>query len=310
MSEVVVVGSGVVGLACAHELAQAGHQVRVVADEDPLETVSAVAGGLWFPYRVEPRSRVLPWARKSLERLTALADDPGSGVRVAEGLMADRVGEDVPWWTEGLEGVRSAAPEELPSGVPAGHVCRVPLVTMPVYLPWLVGRCEEDGVVFERAHVDRVGDLDADLVVVAGGLRSGDLTGDTDLYPVRGQVVRVANPGLTRWVVDGDRPGGTAYVLPHGDHVVCGGTDEEGEWGTEPDPEVSRAILDRCTAMAPELRGADVVSEAVGLRPAAPSVRLDRHVVHDRDVITCHGHGGAGVTLAWGCAEEVARLAS
>ena len=42
----------------------------------------------------------------------------------------------------------------------------------------------------------------------------------------------------------------------------------------------------------------------VGLRPVRPAVRLERegHVVH------CYGHGGAGVTLSWGCAEDVAAL--
>jgi D-amino-acid oxidase len=53
-----------------------------------------------------------------------------------------------------------------------------------------------------------------------------------------------------------------------------------------------------------------VVSRAVGLRPARPVVRLDRSDHGGRDVISCYGHGGSGVTLSWGCAEDVARLAA
>ncbi|WP_435742097.1 DNA polymerase Y family protein, partial [Nocardioides sp. SYSU DS0663] len=49
---------------------------------------------------------------------------------------------------------------------------------------------------------------------------------------------------------------------------------------------------------------ARVLRTKVGLRPARPSVRLERQgrVVH------CYGHGGAGVTLSWGCAEEVVTI--
>lgn len=316
-----VIGSGVIGLTCAFELARSGHDVVILTDGDPLDQVSAVAGGLWFPYRAEPRERVMPWALVTFGRLAELAEDPATGVRLAEGVMVDRAGlasgdgsaapahgDDLPWWAEGLTAVRRARPDELPPGAPAGHVSRVPLVTMQAYLPWLVAACSRLGVTTQRRHVDRIGDVDADLVVVAAGLRSGSLTGDSDLAPVRGQVARVANPGLSRWVVD-DRPDGTTYVLPHGDVVVCGGTDEEGEWDTSPDADVERAILTRCAVLVPELARAEVVSRAVGLRPGAPSVRLDRHVIHERDVVTCYGHGGAGVTLSWGCAEEVARLA-
>jgi D-amino-acid oxidase len=55
----------------------------------------------------------------------------------------------------------------------------------------------------------------------------------------------------------------------------------------------------------PELRDARVLRHKVGLRPARPAVRLER----DGDVVHCYGHGGAGVTLSWGCAEDVAALA-
>ena len=47
-----------------------------------------------------------------------------------------------------------------------------------------------------------------------------------------------------------------------------------------------------------------MVAHRVGLRPVRPEVRLE---VEDRTV-HCYGHGGAGVTLSWGCADEVARL--
>jgi D-amino-acid oxidase len=82
----------------------------------------------------------------------------------------------------------------------------------------------------------------------------------------------------------------------------------EGATGTEPDPEVEAAILARACALVPELRGQPVLSRAVGLRPGRPTVRLERLDVGGRPVVACYGHGGAGVTLSWGCAAEVASL--
>jgi D-amino-acid oxidase len=82
----------------------------------------------------------------------------------------------------------------------------------------------------------------------------------------------------------------------------------EGASGTEPDPAVEDAVLRRVRALVPELRDAPVLSRAVGLRPGRPTVRLERVVHAGRPVIACYGHGGAGVTLSWGCAADVVRL--
>ena len=60
----------------------------------------------------------------------------------------------------------------------------------------------------------------------------------------------------------------------------------------------------RCAALVPALHDAPVVSVAVGPRPVRPTVRLEA----EGRVVHCYGHGGAGVTLAWGCAVEVAAL--
>jgi D-amino-acid oxidase len=69
-------------------------------------------------------------------------------------------------------------------------------------------------------------------------------------------------------------------------------------------------VLDRAVELVPELARARVLRHRVGLRPARPTVRLEAEQRGDVRVVHCYGHGGAGVTLAWGCAEEVAGLVS
>ena len=312
MAQVTVLGGGVSGLTTALELQAAGHVVTVVRDLPVEKTVSRVAGGLWFPYHVEPRDLAVAWGLVALRRFRELADSaagPGAGVRMVHGVMVHRSEPDL-WWTEGLTGVAPARPASLPDGALDGTAVRVPLIDTGAYLPWLESRCAATGVAFRSGTVHGLAAVDGEVVVVAAGLRSGALLGDPGLVPGRGQVVRVANPGIDEWLVDDENPAGMTYVLPHGAVVVCGGTDVEGEDSLEPDPAIEAAILERCAAAVPALRGAPVVSRAVGLRPVAPAVRLARHTVDGRTVVTNYGHGGAGVTLSWGCAQEVVRLLS
>ena len=307
MARVTVVGGGVVGLTSSLRLALAGYTVRCVRDQPVADTVSSVAGGLWFPYHVEPRDRVLQWGAVALEAFTVLAADPMSGVALREGVVVERGAPDR-WWTFALPSWREATPGELPAGATGGVVATVPLVTMPVFLPWLEARCAEAGVELLDGHVDTLGEVDGDVVVVAAGLRSGPLLGDDAPTPSRGQVAFLANPGLTRWLVDDDHPDGMVYALPHRGWVVCGGTDVGGAWDTEPDPAVHDDIVARVRSVLPELADAEVLGARVGLRPVAPAVRLARHAFAGREVVTDYGHGGAGVTLSWGCADEVVRL--
>ncbi|WP_377644303.1 NAD(P)/FAD-dependent oxidoreductase [Oryzobacter terrae] len=306
-AEVTVVGGGVVGLTSSLALAEAGHRVRCVRDVPAAETVSAVAGGLWFPYHVEPRDRVAAWGLTALEWFHSLAEVPAAGVALREGVMVERGTADR-WWAAGVEGRREAAPSELPDGATGGVVCRVPLVTMAVHLAWLEDRCRAVGVELVDGRVDDVGDVESAVVVVAAGIRSAELLGDEGPQPSRGQVALLANPGLDRWVVDDDHPDGMVYALPHPGWVVCGGTDVLGSWDLEPDPGVHEAIVARVRSVVPELADAEVLGARVGLRPVAPSVRLQRSEVAGRTVVTNYGHGGAGVTLAWGCAQEVVGL--
>ncbi|MFE6645077.1 FAD-dependent oxidoreductase [Nocardioides sp. NPDC057772] len=51
-----------------------------------------------------------------------------------------------------------------------------------------------------------------------------------------------------------------------------------------------------------------MLEHRVGLRPTRPQVRVTAERSDKGLVIHNYGHGGAGVTLSWGCAEDVARL--
>jgi D-amino-acid oxidase len=73
-------------------------------------------------------------------------------------------------------------------------------------------------------------------------------------------------------------------------------------------PEDNALILEKVEALWPELDRSKIIGEAVGLRPSRSEVRLEVEVIDGRNVIHNYGHGGAGVTLSWGCAEEVVEL--
>lgn len=304
MSRVIVVGAGVVGLTCAVRLLEAGHRVDVVARDLPRETTSAVAAALWYPYRALPQDRVTAWSATTYAVLDALAapldygGSPESGVRMVAGTEVFRSAMPDPWW-------RSAVPaldrvRDLPAGYADGWTFRTPVVDMPVYLDWLTGRVEGLGGTLTRLNLQALPE-GPDAVVNCSGLGARLLGADRTVVPVRGQVVYVEQVGIDRWWLDGAGP---TYVVPREHDVVVGGTDQEGEWSRTPSPESAAAILERAGLLVPALRGARVLRHKVGLRPVRPAVRLERvgRVVH------CYGHGGAGVTMSWGVADEVVAL--
>lgn len=307
---VAVVGGGVIGLTCALRLARAGHRVSVCSAEPVAATTSAQAAAIWFPYEAYPADRVLRWGAASLTVFAVLATDPHTGVAQRGGVVSYRDADPDLGWTAAVTDARPANADDLAPGVRLGVRCTVPVVDTGRYLAWLEGQCAAAGIARRRKRIARLADADpaADIVVLAAGLASGRLAGDDGLTPIRGQVVRLANPGLTDWILDDDNPGGMTYVVPRFDDVVCGGTAQRGVWSTQPDPATEAAILDRARRLVPELADAPIVSRGVGLRPGRAEVRLERAELDGRTVVCCYGHGGAGVTLSWGCADDVVAL--
>lgn len=302
-------GGGVIGLTTAVVLAERGRRVRVWTREPVERTTSAVAGALWWPYRIRPVASARAWALRSLSVYEELAGRPeATGVRMVEGVLGETDLDEVGGWAAArLPGLRPATPAEYAG---SGLWARLPLVDMAAYLPYLRGRLEAAGGTVEERAVASLAEADAGVVVNCTGLGARSLVPDPSVRPVRGQLVVVENPGIRTWLVTKDAAGDLAYFFPQPGRLVLGGTAEEDAWAAEPDPAVAAAIVRRCAALRPEIAEARVLAHRVGLRPARDAVRLERRTLPDgRALVHNYGHGGAGVTVAWGCAEEAAGLA-
>ncbi len=298
---IIVVGAGVVGLSCAVRLLEAGQRVDVVARDLPLETTSVVAAALWYPYRALPQHRVTAWAAHTYEVFAQLAGtEPAAGVRMLAGSEVMATPTADPWWRSAVPTLARAS--NLPAGYVDGWSFEAPVIAMPVYLGWLRSRVLDLGGTVTRLNLGALPG-GGDLVVNCSGMGARLLASDESVGPVRGQVVVVDQVGLDTWWLDA---GGPTYVIPRPTEIVVGGTADMGDWSRTPSPEVAQEMLNRAAALVPELATAAVLRHQVGLRPVRPEVRLERagRVVH------CYGHGGAGVTLSWGCAAEVVQLIS
>jgi D-amino-acid oxidase len=305
-----VVGAGVLGLSCALRLLETGAQVRVIADRPPPRTTSAVAAALWYPYLAAPMDRVGPWAARTYEVFGELAAVTPS-VRLLPGRELLGVPTPDPPWAAAVPDLRRLATEER-AGHPDGWAFTAPVVDMPRYLDWLLDRFVARGGRLEERHVASLAAeaADCDELVNCAGLGARELVADAGVRPVRGQVVLVRNPGLEQWLLDETDPTALTYVIPRLETVVCGGTAEPGAEDLRPDERTAARILARARELVPALRNAPVLDHLVGLRPARAAVRLEVETTANGPVVHCYGHGGAGVTLSWGCADEVAALVS
>ncbi len=109
-----------------------------------------------------------------------------------------------------------------------------------------------------------------------------------------------------------------AYIIPRIDDIVLGGTDDEDVTGARYhgeeylesatlDPE-AEAIVQRCIGLEPRMAALseNVVKVVTGWRPVRSEVRVEaERIAPERILLHNYGHGGAGVTLSWGCARDV-----
>lgn len=305
---ITVLGAGVIGLTTAVTLAERGHEVNVLARDLPLETTSAMAGALWYPYRAAPADRVLSWSARSFAVYEAAATDTDSGVAMVDGLELRR-SPSTPWFREALPATAAFTHyQPLPDGYQDAWQMRLPVIKPARYLTLLVKRLYDAGGTLTRMAVTAI--PEEAVVVNCTGLAAKSLAHDAAMAPVAGQVVRLERPsGLDTWLLDQSDETAPIYVIPRATDVVVGGTADHGWYDNRPDAAVEANLLRRAVHLVPQLTGARVLGRSRGLRPTRPEVRIEAERARDGGVIIHnYGQGGCGWTLAWGCAEDVATL--
>ncbi|XP_068437237.1 D-aspartate oxidase [Clinocottus analis] len=320
--QVVVVGAGVVGFSTAVCIAEALPfcSVTLLADKFSPHTTSDGAAGILFAAQFPdiPLERQRRWFKSSFDHLRDIAQSqhsPEAGVMLSSGwqIFRDVPAVKEPFWSDLVIGFRFMTDGELKRfpDHKFGHAFTTIKCECSSYLPWLERRFRAAGGQVQQRKVNSLQELSSsyDVIVNCSGLGSKLLAGDDELHPVRGQVLKVEAPWLQHFIRDGD---GKTYIYPGIHCVTIGGTRQEGDWRLEVDAGESKSILERCGGLEPSVAKARVVGEWVGLRPSRRNPRVEREVVQLRGrgvpVVHNYGHGGWGVTLAWGTAMDALGL--
>ena len=310
---ITILGAGIIGLTSGIRLLEEGARVHLVSDVGPLQSTSQRAAAIWYPYLAMPRDRVQQWGRVAYDRLIGEAERGVPGVRIVPMLEFFEWSVSRPWWAEDLASFRFLRSDELQAGYVDGFHVMAPIMTSSTYLTYLLDRFMALGGTYQwvtERYADLlsfVADYPGDGWINATGLGAREVASDPALFGVQGQVVRVTHPGFAEALLEDEGRLGILYIVPRETDCIVGGTAVKGVEHEGVDAAVTQDILRRAATLEPRMAACDVIDAHVGIRPGRPSVRLERDA-DIRGLVHNYGHGGAGFTLSWGCADEVTSI--
>tara|TARA_B100000902_G_scaffold56055_1_gene62866 strand:- start:2076 stop:3017 length:942 start_codon:yes stop_codon:yes gene_type:complete len=305
--EITVLGAGVSGLTTAIRLLESGFKVTIFAKNMSPNTVSDVAAAWWYPFLAEPVEKTNKWSSETFYELIRLRDEENVEcitMRLGREYLKEKC--ELPGWSSEIPHFRVLEENEVMSGYNFGWEIEAPVIEMNHYMPWLLSRFEKLGGLYELKEFSTLQEVPGKVIVNCCGLGGRDLCNDRELRPVRGQVIYIEqDPGFGRF---DQKPETLTYTIPRRDVTVLGGTAQKDDWEENIRPEDTETILSKCEELWPELNRDNIVGTAVGLRPSRYEVRLEEEMINGKKIIHNYGHGGAGVTLSWGCADEIVEM--
>jgi glycine oxidase len=320
MTRVAVVGGGVVGLAVGWRLRQRGAVVTVY-DPAPGTGASDVAAGMLAPAgeasfgEGDLGSLLAESARRWPAFAAALGDDVG--YRADGALLVARTGDDLAELERllRLQSTLGLAPVALrASELREREPLLSPRLRGGAFVAGdasvdprrVVGALLSTGIPVVRRQVTDLSTVDGDVVVVAAGLGSGELTG-LPVRPVKGQLLRLRTREPLRHTVRGYVDGRSVYLVPRtGGEIVVGATSEE-----RTDPVVTAGavleLLRGAVDLVPALAESTLSEARYGFRPGTPDNAPCIGWLRP-GVLVATGHYRNGVLLAPVTADAVADL--
>lgn len=350
MASIVVIGAGVSGLTSALELKKANpdYDITIVAKHLPgdydVNYVSPFAGANWFSFASTTDKVLQDFDKPSYRRFLDLAEnDPRAGIWIKtcysyftddylKGINYD-TDKAIPWFKDFVDDFAILGKHQLPEDTKFGFLFKGVIISVPIYLNFLLSRAIENGIRIKRVKaIEQVQDAralhysntEADIVVNCSGLIANQLKGYKDAkrtYPVRGQTLHVRNNAAKQLDVQSFGPGfenEMLYIMPRAEGgSIIGGCFLESFNDTNEDSQLTQRLVERAKKYAPEMfdpnyknnpSEIDIIRVNVGLRPFRDGgVRIDR----DNDnpwLIHNYGAGGGGYQGSYGFSAKVVSL--
>ena len=276
-----VVGGGVSGLSTGIRLLEDGWIVNLWSSKFSPNTTSDVAAALWYPFLSAPVEKTNLWGSKTYDVLKEFSTNPDAGISMTQTYEYFREIQEDPSWKDSVDNFKRLT-DDLPSIYIECFSFIPPIIEMSIYLKWLTKKYNDLGGSLEQKTISNFLELPSnfDVVVNCTGLEAGELTGDKEVYPIRGQILRVKTD-ISVMHLDQQIPT-LAYIVPRSNDMILGGVAQQDNWSLSPTDKDRNFILKKCSQIIPELKDVEIIEELVGLRPGRTSVKLDKEIISNR----------------------------